>query len=68
MSCCISAAFYGHIIFTRRLYKFTYKMVSFRGKNTVFEHAVKCSLLADSERVNENTGDAGIPGLEADAL
>lgn len=43
-------------------------MVSFRGKNTVFEHAVKCSSLADSERVNENTGDAGIPGLEADAL
>ncbi len=34
----------------------------------MFGHAVKCSSLEDSERVNESTGDAGIPGLEADAL
>lgn len=43
-------------------------MVSFRGENAVFEHAVKCSSLADIERVNESTGDAGILGLKADAL
>lgn len=34
----------------------------------MFEHAVKCSSLADSERVNESTGDSGILGLKADAL
>lgn len=34
----------------------------------MFGHAVKCSSLADSERVNESTGDAGIQGFEADVL